>query len=96
MKFLAIGKHGPVDPNAKVDGSGASASIGWLDARLSDGTLDCAYSMEGGGRLVIAEAPSAADLLKTLQAAPDVERDWIVTGLIEAQTSIRQYIAEHS
>jgi hypothetical protein len=96
MKFLAIGKHGEVDPNAKVTPGGVSASLEWLERSLQAGIIDCAYSMEGGGRLLIAEAPSAGVLLQTLRDAPDVQREWIITGLTDAQDSIRQYVAEHS
>src|SRR5205823_3230015 len=50
-KFLATGHHGPIDP---AEGRQlGEASLQWLPAHLADGTLDCVYSMKGGGRIVI-------------------------------------------
>ncbi len=89
-KFLAIGRHGPVDPaeGRKV----AEQAVEWIPARLADGTIDCLYSMEGGGRLVIAEAESAETLRAMLDAAPDVPRDWQITELYDGQQVLLDYL----
>ena len=89
-KFLATGHHGPIDP---AEGRRfAEASLEWLPAHLADGSLDCVYSMKGGGRLVIASAESEADLLRLLQSAPDPERDWTFVELFDGLGVIRQYL----
>lgn len=91
MKFLAIGKHGPLDPDfgKKI----APKSAAWLRDSLANGLLDCAYSLEGGGRMVIANAESAEALLAVLTAAPDAEREWQITGLHDAVETIERYLA---
>ena len=61
MKFVATGKHGPLD--AEFGKTIAPKSAAWLRERLADGLLDCAYSLEGGGRLVIANADSAEEAI---------------------------------
>ena len=92
MKFLAVGKHGPVDP---AEGRAvAPHSLAWLRAGLADGTLDCAYSMAGGGRMLVANADSEDAVRALLAAAPDVPRDWTITALADAAATIEQYLAE--
>ena len=89
-KFLATGHHGPIDP---AEGRRfAEASLEWLPARLADGSLDCVYSMKGGGRLVIASAESEDDLLRLLESAPDPKREWTFVELFDGVGVIRQYI----
>lgn len=89
--FLAIGRHGPVDPEEgrKI----AVPGLAWLEARLADSTFQAVYSMEGGGRAIIAHAPSAAALLELLRGAPDVEREWQITRLHDGLEVIRDYLA---
>lgn len=91
-KYLAIGHHGPVDP---VEGRRiGAASLGWIDEKLADGTLDCLYSMEGGGRLVIANAGSADAVLELLRGGPDVaSREWEITELRDGRQVIEEYLA---
>lgn len=91
MKFLAIGKHGPLDPD--FGKTIAPRSAVWLRDSLANGLLDCAYSLEGGGRMVIANAESADELLAILSAAPDAERDWQITALHGAVETIERYLA---
>jgi hypothetical protein len=92
MRFMAIGVHGPVDP---AEGRAiAPRSAAWLREALAAGTIDCAYSMAGGGRMVIAEAESAEALLAVLQAAPDAEREWTLTALTDAVETIERYLAD--
>ena len=91
MKFLAIGVHGAIDPAVGL--AVAPRSAAWMTQQLAAGVLECAYSMEGGGRLLIAEADSADALLATLRAAPDVEREWKITRLTDAVETINNYLA---
>jgi hypothetical protein len=90
-KFMAIGRHGPVDPahGRKV----AEQAVEWIPARIADGSIDYLYSMEGGGRLVIAEAESAEALRALLDAAPDVPRDWQITELYDGQQVLLDYLS---
>ena len=90
-KFLATGRHGPIDP---AEGQRlAVASLEWIPPRLADGTLDCVYSVKGGGRLVIASAESEEDLLRLLKSAPDpADREWTIVELYDAVDTIRQYV----
>jgi hypothetical protein len=90
-KFMAIGRHGPVDPSeGRVH---AEAALDWLPARLADGTFDCVYSLQGGGRLVIANAGSEDGLRATLAGAPDVPRQWEITELYDGIQVLRDYLA---
>ena len=91
MKFMAIGVHGPIDPDIGLQVAPRSAA--WLSQQIAAGSLDCAYSLEGGGRLLIANAESADDLLATLRSAPDVEREWKITRLTDAVAAINAYLA---
>ena len=91
-KFLATGHHGPID--ATEGRRLAEASLQWLPSHLADGSLDCVYSMKGGGRLVIASAESEADLLRLLESAPDPDsREWTIVELYDGVEVIRQYLA---
>ena len=71
----------------------AEQAVEWIPARIADGTIDCLYSMEGGGRLVIAEAESAEALRALLDAAPDVPRDWQITELYDGQQVLLDYLS---
>jgi hypothetical protein len=89
-KFLAIGRHGPIDP---AEGRRiAELAVDWIPQRLADGSIDCLYSMAGGGRLVIASADSAHDLLAMLEAAPDAKREWEITELFDGQQVLLDYL----
>ena len=89
--FLATGHHGPIDP---AEGRRmAEASLQWLPARLADGSLDCVYSMKGGGRMVIARAESEEELLRFLDSAPDAKREWTMVELYDGVEVLRQYLA---
>ena len=90
-KYLATGHHGPIDP---AEGRRlAEESLEWIPARLADGSLDCVYSMKGGGRLVIASAESEDDLLELLKSAPDpASREWTIVELFDGVGVIRQYL----
>jgi hypothetical protein len=90
-KFQAVGTHGQVDPARGREV--APHSLAWLTDRLADGTLDAAFSMAGGGRLLIANAASEEELRATLAAAPDVDRTWTITALTDAIDSIKTYLA---
>lgn len=93
-KFLAIGHHGPVDPD---DGTRAArASLDWIPQQLENGFLDCLYSMKGGGRMLVANAASEEELRAKLAASPDVEREWKITELVDGLDVIRDYLASLS
>jgi hypothetical protein len=90
-KFLATGRHGPIDP---AEGRRfAEEGLTWIPEQLENGFLDCLYSMKGGGRLVIANAESEEELLAQLRAAPDAERDWQIVELYDGLQVIRDYVA---
>jgi hypothetical protein len=93
-KFLAIGHHGPVDP--EVGNRAAKDALTWIPEQLGNGFLDCLYSMKGGGRMLVANAESEDDLRAKLAASPDVEREWAITELIDGLTVIRDYLASLS
>jgi hypothetical protein len=90
-KYLAIGRHGPVDES---EGRAyAEAALAWIPQRLADGTFDCLYSLHGGGRLVIANAESEDALREVLAGAPDVLRHWEITELYDGEQVLRDYLA---
>ncbi|MEV6924588.1 hypothetical protein AB0M46_08780 [Dactylosporangium sp. NPDC051485] len=89
-KYLAIGHHGPVDPQLGL--RIADAAVDWISARLADGTFDCLYSMAGGGRMIVANAGSEEELLALLRAAPDAPREWTFTELFDGIEVIRRYV----
>jgi hypothetical protein len=89
-KFLAVGHHGPVDPQLGL--RIADEAVDWISARLADGTFDCLYSMAGGGRLVVANAAGEEALLALLRTAPDVPRQWTFTELFDGIEVIRKYV----
>lgn len=91
-KYLLTGHHGPVEP---AEGRRiAAAGLVWIEEQLADGTLDCLYSMEGGGRLVIVNAGSADEALAIVRRGPDApSREWSVVGLRDGRTVIRDYLA---
>jgi len=91
-KYLAMGYHGPIDP-ATQTGRG-EAALEWIAENLASGYLDCLYSMEGGGRLLIANAESKEALLEVLENAPDAKREWKITELYDGADVIRRYYAE--
>jgi hypothetical protein len=90
-KFLAVGRHGPVDESEGR--SFAGAALAWIPQRLADGTFDCLYSLHGGGRLVIANAESEEALQAMLAGAPDVPRHWEITELHDGLQVLRDYLA---
>jgi hypothetical protein len=90
MKFLAVGVHGTVDPKAGL--AVAPQSLAWIQESLASGRIDCAYSMAGGGRLLIATADDEGTLREILAAAPDVDRNWTITALTDAAESIAKYL----
>src|ERR1700753_1843868 len=92
QKYLAMGYHGPIDP-ATQTGRG-EAGLEWIAAQLDSGYLDCLYSMEGGGRMLIANAESKEALLEVLEQAPDAKREWKITTLFDGAEVIRRYYAE--
>jgi hypothetical protein len=57
------------------------------------GSLDCAYSRAGGGRMLVVDADSEEALRAWLAAAPDVPRDWTITALSDAVETIERYLA---
>nr|BFE57766.1 hypothetical protein GCM10020063_022920 [Dactylosporangium thailandense] len=89
-KYLAIGHHGPVDPELGL--RIADAAVDWISARLADGTFDCLYSMAGGGRMIVANAASEEALRAMLRAAPDAPREWTFTELFDGIEVIRRYV----
>jgi hypothetical protein len=91
MKFLAVGTHGSVDPAEGL--RVAPLALTWLRSGLADGSLDCAYSMTGGGRMLIANAESEDALRTALAAAPDLPRTWTITALVDAAESIERYLS---
>ncbi|WP_433073983.1 hypothetical protein ACQP1P_26555 [Dactylosporangium sp. CA-052675] len=89
-KYLAIGHHGPVDPELGL--RIADEAVDWISARLADGTFDCLYSMAGGGRMIVANAAGEEELLALLRAAPDAQREWTFTELFDGIEVIRRYV----
>jgi hypothetical protein len=90
-KYLAIGYHGPVDPEVAV--LIAHEAVVWISARLADGMFDCLYSMAGGGRLIIANASSEEELAAVLRASPDApSREWTFTELFDGIEVVRKYL----
>jgi hypothetical protein len=89
-KFLAVGHHGPVDPEEAKQV--AAVALEWIPAQLQNGFLDCLYSMEGGGRLLIANSESKDALLTVLNNAPDARREWTITELFDGVDVIRNYL----
>ncbi|GAA3257246.1 hypothetical protein ACFO1B_52265 [Dactylosporangium siamense] len=90
-KFLAVGHHGPVDPELGL--RIADVAVDWISAKLADGTFDCLYSMAGGGRLIVANVADEETLLEMLRAAPDAPREWTLTELFDGIEVIRNYVA---
>lgn len=90
-KYLAIGHHGEVD--AEEGRRIGEAAMAWIQSNLDDGTFECCYSMDGGGRVVILPGTSADDVLALLASGPDVDsREWSVVRVRDAVTVIREYL----
>jgi|EndMetStandDraft_5_1072996.scaffolds.fasta_scaffold265043_1 hypothetical protein len=62
MKYLVIGKPGPMPPPVEL----VRSAQGWLQARLDDGTFECVYAYPEGGGLSIGEYESAEQLMEEL------------------------------
>jgi hypothetical protein len=93
MKFLIVAKPGnlqiPVDQGAVL----LEAGLGWLKAKLADGSLDCLYNFFGGGGFGIGNADSNEELLGNLLAYPLYPFfTWEVTPLLDLEASLEKYM----
>ena len=71
VKFLVSvtpKQFAPIPPN--VIAEILSAQRDWLNQKLEDGTLDCAYGLVGGGGVGIANADSAEDMHSLIVGSP--------------------------
>ena len=92
MKFLVIGTHAEGDLIEEFRRVG-EAHVRWIEDGLAAGTFDCAYSREGGGLLLIADADSDDQLQSVLATDPGLAREWTVTRLADAVETNRRALA---
>jgi muconolactone delta-isomerase len=70
MKFLVIVTPRPAPMPPGVAADMLSAQRDWLQARLDDGTLECAYGLIGGGGIGIANADSHEEMHALVVGSP--------------------------
>ena len=70
MKYLIIGNQVVMASEHKAQADFLKRTLKWVNARLSDGTLDCAYSFPAGGGFFIFNADSHEGLMKLLVECP--------------------------
>ena len=93
MKYLVT-----ITPRATTYSPAVIADIlvdtqAWLDERMEDGTVDCAYGFVTGGGVGIVNADSSEELNELLLSAPDFPiGDFDVRPLAEPDTSLRNAI----
>jgi hypothetical protein len=94
MKFMAIGKHPPVTPDDEGPGKEeVTQNVEFIEARVADGTYDGAYIMAGGGRLIIVNADSEEEALRSLTTPPDHPfRTWEITQLLNFSEVMAAYL----
>ena len=70
MKYLVIGNQVAMAPGHETQAGFLKKTLEWVNARLSDGALDCAYSFPAGGGFFIFNADSHEGLMKLLIEFP--------------------------
>jgi hypothetical protein len=84
-KFLAIGHHGPIAPEDAL--AIGVRQIAWLEEQIAEGVIEQVWALEGGGRMVIANAQSENDFRHLLSSGPDVpSREW--TRVVQIQDGL--------
>lgn len=70
MKYLVIGNQVVMATEHKAQADFLQKAKEWVEAKLADGTLDCAYSFPAGGGFFIFNADSHEGLMKQLVDFP--------------------------
>ena len=70
MKYLVIGNQVIMATGHKDQKDFLRRSKEWVNAKLTEGTLECAYSFPSGGGFFIVNADSHEDLMKQLVDFP--------------------------
>ena len=66
MKYLVIGNQVVMAAEHKAQADFLKRTRDWVNAKLADGTLDCAYSFPAGGGFFIFNADSHEDLMQKI------------------------------
>ncbi len=70
MKYLVIGNQAIMATEHKAQMDFLVRTKEWVNKKLADGTLDCAYSFPAGGGFFIFNADSHEDLMRLLVEFP--------------------------
>jgi hypothetical protein len=93
MKYLVTGLPGsnpiPLDQGAGLLGAG----MAWIKGKLEEGSIDCHYSLLGGGGLGIVNAASHDQVLTEILAYPLYPFfTWEITPLLDFEGAYQEYI----
>ncbi len=93
MKYLVTGLPGsnpiPLEQGAGLLGAG----MAWIKAKLADGSIDCHYSLLGGGGIAIVNAASHDQVLTEILAYPLYPFfTWEITPLLDFESAYQEYI----
>jgi hypothetical protein len=91
---MAIGRHPDVaDDSGRDLRETVRQNLEFFRRERERGTIDCVYVMQGGGRLVIANADDEAALRRLLAEPPDhPQRTWEITALLDFDATLAPYI----
>ena len=70
MKYHVMGNQTITPESHKDLADLLTRTVDWVDKKLADGTLDCAYSFPAGGGFLIFNADSHEDFIKLLNDFP--------------------------
>jgi hypothetical protein len=93
MKYLIVAKPGttpiPVEQGAEL----LQMGLGWIKAKLADGSLDSTYNVIGGGGIAIGNADTPEQILADLLDYPLYPFfSWEVTPLLDLESSLDKYM----
>ncbi|MFN8217268.1 MAG: hypothetical protein U0R71_11815 [Solirubrobacterales bacterium] len=87
-------RPGPIPPPPEV----FDAALGWLEAKVSDGTFDCVYGFLSGGGFSVANAESHGEVFELMADYPLFGfSEWDVQPLLslgEQRETVRAKLAE--
>ena len=93
MKYLVTGLPGS-NPIPQEQGPGLlGAGMAWIKAKIADGSIDCHYSLFGGGGIAIVNAASHEQVLTeilTYPLYPFFTRE--ITPLLDFEDAYEEYI----
>jgi hypothetical protein len=92
MKFLVIALPGTNPLPREQAAELLTVGISWIKSKIEDGTVECHYSLFGGGGMGIVNAASHEAMLETLLAYPLYPFfTWEVKPLLDYEAAYKQY-----